>query len=90
MGHDVLFVTVDPVTFTVECCCSCVERRHPESAPCDRYRIVQVPSHIFITDKLPKTATGKIQRRKMVDHFMKGPSSEQPPAGGQKQIRSKL
>jgi acyl-coenzyme A synthetase/AMP-(fatty) acid ligase len=29
-----------------------------------------VPERIFITDKLPKTATGKIQRRHMVAHFM--------------------
>jgi len=31
---------------------------------------LQVPERIFITDKLPKTATGKIQRRHMVGHFM--------------------
>lgn len=29
----------------------------------------KVPERVFFTDKLPKTATGKIQRRKMVDHF---------------------
>ena len=29
-----------------------------------------MPERIFITDKLPKTATGKIQRRHMVAHFM--------------------
>ena len=34
--------------------------------------LLQVPDHIFITDKLPKTATGKIQRRHMVAHFMGG------------------
>ena len=32
----------------------------------------QVPERIFVTDKLPKTATGKIQRRHMVGHFMGG------------------
>lgn len=31
-----------------------------------------MPERIFITDKLPKTATGKIQRRHMVGHFMGG------------------
>ncbi|KAK9828489.1 hypothetical protein WJX72_000277 [[Myrmecia] bisecta] len=30
----------------------------------------KVPEKIFITDKLPKTATGKIQRRMMVGHFL--------------------
>ena len=33
-----------------------------------------MPERIFITDKLPKTATGKIQRRHMVGHFMGGAS----------------
>ena len=32
---------------------------------------VQVPEKIFVTDKLPKTATGKIQRRHMVTAFIK-------------------
>ena len=32
--------------------------------------LLQVPERIFVTDKLPKTATGKIQRRHMVSHFM--------------------
>ncbi|KAI9291084.1 acetyl-CoA synthetase-like protein [Neoconidiobolus thromboides FSU 785] len=31
----------------------------------------KVPKKIYFTDKLPKTATGKIQRRKMVDFFGK-------------------
>ncbi len=31
---------------------------------------IQVPEQIFITDRLPKGATGKIQRRNMVGHFM--------------------
>ena len=32
----------------------------------------QVPVRIFVTKQLPKTATGKIQRRMMVEHFIKG------------------
>lgn len=56
-----------------------------------RIAAFKVPTRIFITDNLPKTATGKIQRRKMVDHFMNGSASGQSPSGGgQKQIRSKL
>ena len=31
---------------------------------------MQVPEQMFITDKLPKGATGKIQRRHMVGHFI--------------------
>jgi hypothetical protein len=31
---------------------------------------LQVPQQIFITDKLPKGATGKIQRRNMPGHFL--------------------
>jgi len=34
----------------------------------------QVPSRVFFADKLPKTATGKIQRRHMVAAFM-GPQA---------------
>lgn len=34
--------------------------------------LLQVPQQIFITDKLPKGATGKIQRRNMVGHFITG------------------
>ena len=41
---------------------------------------LQVPEKIFITDKLPKTATGKIQRRMMVGHFM-GETSKGQDAG---------
>lgn len=39
----------------------------------------QVPERIFVTDKLPKTATGKIQRRHMVGYFM---GSEKGGGGG--------
>ena len=31
----------------------------------------QVPQQVFVTDKLPKTATGKIQRRHIVASFIK-------------------
>lgn len=30
----------------------------------------KVPKKIFITDALPKTATGKIQRRLVAEHFL--------------------
>ena len=42
----------------------------------------QVPERIFITDKLPKTATGKIQRRHMVGHFMGGGKGGSGGGGG--------
>ena len=32
--------------------------------------VLQVPEQIFITDKLPKGATGKIQRRNMPAAFL--------------------
>ena len=34
--------------------------------------LLQVPEQIFITDKLPKGATGKIQRRNMPAAFLGG------------------
>ncbi|KAI9263725.1 hypothetical protein BY458DRAFT_477286 [Sporodiniella umbellata] len=37
----------------------------------------KVPKRIYLTDIMPKTATGKIQRRKMVDVFFKGPVKSQ-------------
>ncbi|KAG1472745.1 hypothetical protein G6F56_001354 [Rhizopus delemar] len=37
----------------------------------------KVPKRIYVTDVMPKTATGKIQRRKMVDVFFKGPAKAQ-------------
>ncbi|KAI9480508.1 MAG: hypothetical protein EXX96DRAFT_481277 [Benjaminiella poitrasii] len=36
----------------------------------------KVPKRIYVTDIMPKTATGKIQRRKMVDVFFKPPSPQ--------------
>lgn len=47
---------------------------------------MQVPDQIFITDKLPKGATGKIQRRHMVGHFIgkKGEASKAGEGGVQR------
>ena len=39
--------------------------------------LMQVPVRIFVTKQLPKTATGKIQRRMMVEHFIKGPGQKE-------------
>ena len=45
---------------------------------------VQVPVRVFVTKQLPKTATGKIQRRMMVEHFIKGSGqNEEAGKGGQ-------
>lgn len=41
-----------------------------------------MPERIFITDKLPMTATGKIQRRHMVGHFMGGSGGGGGAGGG--------
>ena len=43
--------------------------------------LLQVPEQIFITDKLPKGATGKIQRRNMPAAFL-GDKKKKKPAGG--------
>ncbi|ORZ17752.1 hypothetical protein BCR42DRAFT_490453 [Absidia repens] len=40
----------------------------------------KVPKRIYVTDHLPKTGTGKIQRRKMVDVFFKPKSATAPQA----------
>ncbi|SAL95734.1 hypothetical protein [Absidia glauca] len=40
----------------------------------------KVPKRIYVTDHLPKTGTGKIQRRKMVDVFFKPKESARPQA----------
>ncbi|KAL0038994.1 hypothetical protein WJX77_004453 [Trebouxia sp. C0004] len=42
----------------------------------------KVPVRIFITKQLPKTATGKIQRRIMVEHFIKGPGQKEEAGKG--------
>ncbi|DBA69706.1 hypothetical protein WJX79_006063 [Trebouxia sp. C0005] len=42
----------------------------------------KVPVRIFITKQLPKTATGKIQRRMMVEHFIKGPGQKEEAGKG--------
>ena len=54
--------------------------------------LLQVPVRIFVTQQLPKTATGKIQRRMMVEHFIKGPGQKEEAgaAGKPSQPRSKL
>ncbi len=54
--------------------------------------LLQVPVRIFVTQQLPKTATGKIQRRMMVEHFIKGPGQKEEAgaSGKPSQPRSKL
>lgn len=42
----------------------------------------KVPVRIFVTEQLPKTATGKIQRRMMVEHFIKGPGQKEEAGKG--------
>ncbi|KAF5836348.1 acetyl-CoA synthetase-like protein [Dunaliella salina] len=49
----------------------------------------KVPSVIFFSDKLPKTATGKIQRRHMVAAFM-GPSAAGPSNPGSNTLKQSL
>ena len=58
----------------------------PERGRTPHYRhdtwYAQVPVRIFITKQLPKTATGKIQRRMMVEHFIKGPGQKEEAGKG--------
>lgn len=56
----------------------------PENSLCDSKLVLmlQVPVRIFVTKQLPKTATGKIQRRMMVEHFIKGPGQEEEAGKG--------
>lgn len=52
---------------------------------------LQVPEKVFVTDKLPKTATGKIQRRHMVDAFITNKAAGgDSGAGKPSQPRSRL
>jgi acyl-coenzyme A synthetase/AMP-(fatty) acid ligase len=36
----------------------------------------KIPKRIFFADELPRTATGKIQRRIVAEHFLKDTSKE--------------
>jgi acyl-coenzyme A synthetase/AMP-(fatty) acid ligase len=42
----------------------------------------KVPKKVFITDSLPKTATGKIQRRFVAEHFLAQISTAKLPKFG--------
>ena len=42
----------------------------------------EVPKKVFITDSLPKTATGKIQRRFVAEHFIAQISTAKVPKFG--------
>jgi acyl-CoA synthetase (AMP-forming)/AMP-acid ligase II len=42
----------------------------------------KVPKKVFITDSLPKTATGKIQRRLVAEHFLAQISTAKVPKFG--------
>ena len=42
----------------------------------------KVPKKVFITDSLPKTATGKIQRRLVAEHFLSQISTAKVPKFG--------
>lgn len=42
----------------------------------------KVPKRVFITDSLPKTATGKIQRRFVAEHFLAQISTAKVPKFG--------
>ena len=47
--------------------------------------LLQVPEQIFITDKLPKGATGKISRRNMPAAFLGGKAKKRSGGGAAKQ-----
>ena len=51
----------------------------------------QVPERVYLTKQLPKTATGKIQRRHMVDAFVKKGGEAQKGAAnsGERQQKGK-
>lgn len=61
-----MHVQHEPRACVLSMCKNTSRRHHPHPHHC-----YQVPAVVFITDKLPKTATGKIQRRMMVEHFVK-------------------
>ena len=42
----------------------------------------KVPKKVFITDSVPKTATGKIQRRIVAEHFLSQMSAAKVPKFG--------
>lgn len=42
----------------------------------------KVPKKVFMTDSLPKTATGKIQRRLVAEHFLAQISTAKVPKFG--------
>lgn len=42
----------------------------------------KVPKKVFITDSVPKTATGKIQRRIVAEHFLTRISTAKVPKFG--------
>lgn len=42
----------------------------------------KVPKRVFITDSVPKTATGKIQRRIVAEHFLAQISAAKVPKFG--------
>ena len=50
-----------------------------------------MPEKVFLTKQLPKTATGKIQRRMMVEAFIKGKKEDSSQAAQSRgKPRSKL